>query len=155
MTDVGERRKINFRLEKDEDGYPPFDREGIWAEPAGAGAWRLDNIPFFAYDVSNRDVVAARESGDELVFERVLERGGHSTLRIIFEDLDTVNPVRAALKQMGCSTEGAHTKRLVAVDIGPDVSLDEVRAYLESEGARTGLEYEDACDQHGAAGTRH
>jgi Domain of unknown function (DUF4265) len=148
MTDVGRRRKIDFRLVKDEDNYPPFDWEGLWGEPAGEGAWQLDNIPFFAYDVSNRDVVAAHETGERLVFDRVLERGGHSTLRVIFEDLDTVNPVRAALKRMGCSTEAAHTKRLVAVDVRPDVSLDAVRAYLEAEAARTGLEYEDACDQH-------
>src|SRR5215471_12738412 len=106
MTDVGQRRKINFRLVKDEDGYPPFDWEGVWAEPETDGTWRLDNIPFFAYDVSNRDVVAAHERNGELVFDRVLDRGGHSTLRIIFEDLDTVADVRADLKQMGCSTEG-------------------------------------------------
>ena len=101
MTDVGQRRKINFRLVKDNDGYPPFDWEGLWAQPETDGRWRLDNIPFFAYNISNRDVVAAHERNGELVFDRVLDRGGHSTLRIIFEDLDTVDGGMACVEQFG------------------------------------------------------
>ncbi|HEX5357228.1 MAG TPA: DUF4265 domain-containing protein [Aquabacterium sp.] len=151
MTQAEQRRKVNFPLEKDEDGYPPFDWEGIWAEPAGEGFWLLDNIPFFVYEISNRDIVRANEEDGRLVFDQVHQRQGHSTLRIIFEDLDLVDVVRATLKQMGCATEGAHSKRLVAVDVGPDVSLKEVRAYLTAAMERGGLEFEDACDQHGQA----
>ena len=153
VSDRGDRRKVDFRLTKDEDGYPPSDWEGLWAEPAGAGRWRLDNIPFYVYDVSNRDVIAAEEADGRLEFRKVLERGGHSTFRIIFEDLATVKRVRDELRAMGCSTEGSNIKRLVSVDVKSGVSVDAVRAYLEAEGERSGLGFEDACIQSGDAST--
>ena len=149
MTTTHNRTKIEFRLTRDADGYPPFDWEGIWAEPCGDDRWRLDNVPFFVYDVNNRDVVTVERVDAKLVFADVVERGGHQTLRIIFEDLSTVDAVRTKLAQLGCSTEASNSRRLVAVDVKPDVVMSDVRAYLDEEAIRSGLEYEDG---HGGGG---
>jgi hypothetical protein len=40
--------KVFFRLQKDADGYPPFEIESLWARPVGPDRYELDNIPFFA-----------------------------------------------------------------------------------------------------------
>ena len=41
-----------FRLDQDEDGYPPVQTESVWAIPFGEGTYILDNVPFFAEGVS-------------------------------------------------------------------------------------------------------
>ena len=148
MTDVGDRKKIDFQLTKDEDDYPPVEWESLWAIPVGAGLWEVDNIPFFVYGVSNRDIVAAVAADGRLRFAQVISKGGHTTLRLIFEDLESVARVRADLRRLGCLTEGSHLKRLVSVDVPPNVEFRRVREYLEKEAKESGLEYEDGCLQH-------
>jgi len=39
--------RITFKLQPDEDGYPPSDYERLWAVPLSNGRYQIDNIPFF------------------------------------------------------------------------------------------------------------
>lgn len=48
--------KVVFKLEKDEDDYPPADYESVWALPVGEGLFQIDNIPFFATEIALGDV---------------------------------------------------------------------------------------------------
>ena len=53
-----------FQLSQDEDDYPPFDSEQLWAFPySGAQQlWSLDNTPFFANQATLGDVVGHYDS---------------------------------------------------------------------------------------------
>src|SRR5262249_37228317 len=65
-------------------GDPPQDLcEWMWAEPAGAGLFRLSNTPFYAYGVSLGDVVSVSQVDGLPVVDHIAERGGRSTYRLI------------------------------------------------------------------------
>jgi Domain of unknown function (DUF4265) len=145
------RRKIIFELPQDEGGYPPFTTEGAWANPLPNGGWVLDNIPFYIYDVSNHDEVAVKVVDGEIFFDHVVRRGGHSTLRVHFDDSSIISEVRKALKALGCSSEGALTKTLVAVDVPPTANLQAVEDCLKPFVENEAFEYEHGCVQHVAA----
>ncbi len=76
--------RIRFALDRDADGWPPAESEGLWAEPIDGGGFRLDNTPWFVRGVAARDVVDAEPDGDGVLwFQRVRERGGRIVVRII------------------------------------------------------------------------
>lgn len=130
----GERQpkhvKVLFRLEKDEDGYPPAEVESLWGllRPEGV---ELDNIPFFAKGVALGDVVKVENAPDgALEFESVVRRGGHSTYRILLLKKHPEDPRRTMdeLIALGLSVE--EDAGLLAVDVPPEVPLDSIREYL-------------------------
>jgi len=145
-----QRRQVLVRLRQDKGGYPPFGFEGLWARPAENGLWQIDNIPFYARGISNVDTVAIKEEADsgELRYRKVVQKGGHTTLRVYFSDGDDVASTRRQLKKLGCSTEVSNLPKLVAIDVLPDADYAEVRALLRTLKRQDILEYEDACVQH-------
>jgi len=109
--------------------------ETLWATHLGADNYRLDNSPFYAYGVSWEDVVAAPFNAEEgrPTFERVVEKSGNRTIRVIFEtpieDGNESDQLLQGLVALGCDYEGA-TQTYVAVNIPPSVELNAVRNYL-------------------------
>lgn len=67
-----------------------------------------------------------------------------TTGRDCYEPSD-VPAVRALFKQLGCSTELSHLPRLLAVDVPPSVSLDELKEVLNSGREQGRWGYEEAC----------
>lgn len=111
------------------------ETETLWAFELGDNNFRLDNSPFYTYSVSWEDVVYAPFDAEEQfpTFERVVEKSGNRTIRIIFDPPVQTGNVSDQLLQglvdMGCSYEGA-TASYVAVNIPPNIDLMEVRNYL-------------------------
>jgi hypothetical protein len=105
--------------------------ETLWAADLGDGRYRLDSSPWYHYGVSWKDVVTAEPAADGLLcFAQVLEKSGHRTVRVLFEDpTESKNPILSGLLNLGCTFEGAHSK-LFAIDIPPNVELATVRAFL-------------------------
>jgi hypothetical protein len=61
---------------------PAIGCENIWAAPLGDGLYRLENPPFFVYDISLDNVVAAAPNEHGLLqFLTVIRRSGNKTLR--------------------------------------------------------------------------
>lgn len=54
--------KVRFALERDEDGWPPAESEGLWAELVESDLYRLDNTPWFVRGVAAGDVVQAHQT---------------------------------------------------------------------------------------------
>ena len=94
--------------------------------------------------------MAIKEEADsgELRYRKVVQKGGHTTLRVYFSDGDDVASTRRQLKKLGCSTEVSNLPKLVAIDVLPDADYAEVRALLRTLKRQDILEYEDACVQH-------
>jgi len=137
-------KKVVFKLEQDEDGYPPASSEGLWAVERAQGEYQIDNVPFFVKGISNCDVVSVRlGTSEEVEFDRVIRRGGHSTLRLIFFDKAAVESTREWLREQGCSSEQSHLPSLIAVDIPAAANFEEVQRYFNEGEAAGKWEYEE------------
>lgn len=113
--------------------------ETLWAEPLGAGRYRLKNSPFYAFDVSFQDIVLAQERGGSLVFIETIERGGHSTYRLIVKAERMIDLERywSPMQAMGCTYEEG-LGGLLAVDVPADTDIFKVYAMMEA-GERAGV----------------
>ena len=127
---MSETVEIEFRIEDGDN----VNVETLWAIKIGDNLYELDNSPFFAYNVSWKDVIEALPGSDgRLEFKKVVKKSGHKTIRVIFDP--PVNQSAASKKilddmvEMGCSFEGANPA-YIAVDIPPAVDLLKVREYL-------------------------
>lgn len=143
MASVNEREDlVKVVLPLPDDAWHGQATETLWAVQSGEGVYRLRNVPFYATDLSFDDAVSARSSGDRLVFQDVVARGGHSTYRTFLSDGVEPESTRFAaawqpLQLEGCSYERA-TARLFAVDVAPHADIHKVYALLE-EGVRQGV----------------
>jgi hypothetical protein len=143
-----EHVRVLFKLEKEDEDYPPVDYERLWARRLDDGSFEIDNIPFFVRGISAGDVVAAQqENGEEVVFSELLSASGSSTLRIIVFDESHVADVRRRLQELGCSTE-LNVSKMLAVDVPAQVDLQAVRSWLMEQQSSGALEFEDACIRH-------
>jgi hypothetical protein len=125
-----DRVKVLFRLEKDEDGYPPVEVESLWGIRRSDGI-ELDNIPFFAKGVALGDIVESTTAGDgALEFESVVRRGGHSTFRILLLKKHPADPRRTMDELIAKGLSVEEDAGLLAVDVPPDVPLGPIRDYL-------------------------
>jgi len=110
--------------------------EWLWAEPLGAGRFRVESTPFFAYGLSQGDVVqASSEDGKMPRLADVERKSGHRTLRIAIDpafDLDRpeVQRLLDGLLAMGCSYE-AMPPQIAALDVPPEVDVGMVIEKLE------------------------
>ena len=148
MIDNYSGKKIHFHLAKDKDGYPPVESESLWAVPHG-DSFRLDNIPFFAKDVSSDDLVDATPDDEgQLWFRVVRARGGHSTFRLLVDNPNQVSRWRAKLREMGCSSEQDLIPNLIAVDVPPEVDFGSVWTVLSTGEDAGELDIEEGCLQH-------
>ena len=123
--------KLVLRLEEGDDVYV----ETPWANDLGNGRYRIENCPFYFYDVAYGDIVSAEYSEEEerLVFLKVLESSGHKLVRVIFDHpVNEDGPEKDHLEKLmalGCTYEGANPK-YICLDIPPEVELGKVTEYL-------------------------
>lgn len=135
-----EHVKVVFPLEQDEDGYPPYTVENLWALRRADG-FELDNIPWYAKGVASGDLINAQPDADgRLVFSSVIRRGGNSTLRVWLADAADCQQLRATLSQLGATSELNGT-RFLSVDV-PASAITAVWAYLEEGEAAGRWEFE-------------
>lgn len=132
--------KVRFKLDASE--WHAHGGEMLWATPIAVltGSFRIENSPFFTADINYCDVVTATPSDDRIIFdfERVIERGGHSTYMLIMTaDDDKVRAYWSALEEKKCTYESMNTnlssgrRQLWSVDVPPSANLVEVYSYLE------------------------
>jgi hypothetical protein len=140
-----DRVKVAFRLTRDKDNYPPADWEHLWAIPRGADHFELDNIPFFAKEVAAGDLITAQPNHDLLVYDRVIQTGGHSTVRVIMYIPTKTAAVRDELLRLGCETEGSHLPNLFAIDVPPGIEYAKVIQLLKNRASQEILDYEEAA----------
>ncbi len=112
--------------------------ETLWATSLGNDLYRLDNSPFFAYDVSWEDIVLAPPQTEHNYphFEKVIKKSGNRTIRVFFDSPleagSESSEVNAKLNDFGCYYEGIST-RFVSYNIPPDIDLQQVVALLEGQ----------------------
>ncbi|SDJ92803.1 protein of unknown function [Actinopolyspora mzabensis] len=148
--DLAHHVKIVVPLEQDEDGYPPIAAESLWAVPVREGeGYSVENIPFFAPRLSLKDLVkTATDDEGNLVFDRVISGGGHSTMRVIFFDDTGMSDFKSCIRNFGCDYEVGHKDTFLAIDIHPEVSYADVIDYMIQKFREGVLDFEEASIQH-------
>jgi hypothetical protein len=139
-------RKVFFGLEQDEDGYPPFAVESVWAEEAQDGLFVLDNIPFFARQATLGGLVSAVYEDDAPCYASTVQSSGNSLIRVVMCDNHDPAELRSSLISIGCSTElfSRNSLRLIAVNVPLTTPIGDVRAMLERGCDEGHWDYEEA-----------
>lgn len=133
--------KVRFTLPP-EDRSQGVEAESLWAEVVNEGRFRIDNIPFYAYEISLGDIITGEPDGDRIAFGRVLKRSGHSTYRVLVKDekgFESTSFLKLwhQLERLGCSYEVAK-RRWIAIDVPPSTDVFAVYRILE-DGENTGV----------------
>ena len=126
------------------DGYPPEEWESLWATQVKPDRFKIDNIPFYAKNLSCDDIVEATRQGGDYVFKRVIEPSENSTIRVVLYDLADEAAIRRDLIGFGCAIEGTGTPGLIAVNV-PKKSLEKVIDALEVAFAEDKLDFEEGA----------
>jgi hypothetical protein len=140
------QHKIVFRLEPDEDGYPPVGYESVWADRLPDGTYRIDNLLWYSYDAAWGDIVSAKEADGELFFDELVSPSGNSLLRVIVYKEDDVPVLINKLKPLGCDCE--RNGRLVAVNVPAGVDYSPIFQFLMAGQERGSWGFEEAVLGH-------
>jgi len=124
--------------------------ESLWAEDLGGDLYRVRNVPFYAYGLNFADVVRATSDQPHLKPEvrEVVERSGHRTLRVSFEESypeDSRVELLKKLNEHKAYFERA-TSSYFAIDVEPEGSYEKVYDELMRwEGA--GFLFFETCEE--------
>lgn len=137
--------KILVRL--DSNDWHGMTGEKLWATEVEHGYFRIENNPFYAYGISFADLVEAElGSQDEVLFCRVVLKGGHSNYRIMLRDGSRraeFDRIWLNLESLGCRYESSKSpEKFFAIDVPPDVDVHYVYSVL-SHGEEEGSWYLD------------
>ena len=121
--------------------------ESIWAEKEGE-YYKVKNIPFFAPNIAYDDLISVEDENGELFFDSVIKPSGHSTIQIIFFDLQHFEQITNDLVRLSCAWEGSHLKEYISVDVPKKVNYATVRKYLIQKREDKQLDFQEACLAH-------
>ncbi len=142
---------IRFALDRDDDGWPPAETEGLWAVPLDGQLYRVDNTPWFVRGVAAGDVVEARSDPQGVLwFGAVKQPGGRLVIRIIPRSDGPLGGDRQAVLDhfatLGVTGEGISSPvSMVALDVGPSSPLSALKSLLSQGEADGRWYYEEGC----------
>ncbi len=119
--------------------------EIVWAKALGNGLYQIDNIPFYAPNVSYNDIVTVENDEGLLYFDGLERSSGHSTIQVVFFDESKVKNVLEELVLLGCKWEGMEGKPYYAIDVSPDIHYADVRNILNQAFEAKFLDYKESC----------
>ena len=137
--------KVHFKLEQDEDGYPPTDSEFLWCIPTERGTYVVDNIPFFARDISLGDEISARKKGTILQFSQLVRQSSNTTVRVLIKKMEALEMIRERLEALGCGTELMQDMLLIAVTIPPEAPIAETLSFLDGQAEQGNIGIEESA----------
>jgi hypothetical protein len=147
MTDE-KSRKVSFKLEQDENGYPPDKWETLWADEIEPGLYCVDNIPFYVYGISSGDLISAEDDGDQLVFGKLVRPSSNTVFRLYVAEAAEMQAIRESLRALGCESELSNLPKLVAVEVPGDVDFGLVADFLEKGEESGRWEYDEGVFRH-------
>lgn len=140
--------EIWFPIAKDDSGYPKSKNwEQLLARPVleRDDYFQLESIPFYLKNVSRGDIVRADvtqnkeiHDGEIFQFQDVIDRGGHSTYRLLLRKQHPNDPkvTTEELLKKGLAVEEQYGD-FIAIDVPPTVDRPAIDDYLRGE-RRTG-----------------
>lgn len=147
-------KKMTIKLEK--TSWHDEIYESVWVKQINNNIYQLDNLPFYAYNISLNDFLIGKFKDKILYFDIVGLHNGHSTYRIIKNKKSDLNEIIKKIQKeisiFKCSFEG-NGKGLFSIDVPPDGDIDGLYNWL-LEGEKENLwSFEEAhYGRHLAAG---
>jgi len=120
--------------------------EPVWAMKEG-DYYEIWNVPFFAYGLACYDIIATKQVGIQLFFDKKIKNSGHSTYRVFLQENGDFEFYWDILDRLKCTYERA-TKSLYAIDVPPDADIHEVYRILEMGEQRGAWEFEEGFCGH-------
>ncbi|MFI7354804.1 DUF4265 domain-containing protein [Streptomyces avidinii] len=151
MTNISDAHvKVHFRMDVDEDGWPPASVESLWAVNLGDGTVRLDNTPWFVRGVASGDIIKVECDGDGVLWAGETVRPSQNcTIRLIVLKDDGSAAARQSVLEvfhrLGTTGEGIEQFRMVALDVPPEADLPRIRTLLEHGEAKEWWHREEGC----------
>ncbi len=139
------RVKVHFQLEPDNSACSPTKSEFLWCIPTKRGSYIVDNIPFFARDISLGDEISAEQVEKVLHFSRVLHESKNSTVRVLLKKPGITKAIRDKLHGFGCGTELMDHLSLLAVTMPPDSLIAEAFSFLDNEADKLNIGIEESA----------
>lgn len=145
--------KILFELEQDKDGWPPAKIESLWAIDLGDNKYKIDSIPFYAWNVACDDIVYAELGNDNMLYcKYIVQKSSNSTVRIIIHNNDKKDYICNELSSLNCEWEGAGQQigSLVSINIPKEINYKNIRIFLENNTklGNIGCEESSISDHH-------
>jgi hypothetical protein len=133
--------KVLFPLDEHED----IQYESAWAKKKG-DFYQLDNILFYAKEYSLGDLFSVKKNENEYYVDQLVEESGHSTIRILFNDLSKLVEIRSELKKIGCHSELSNLNNLISVDVPNSINYKKlVKPILDNGEILELWEYQESC----------
>ncbi|MFF7772495.1 DUF4265 domain-containing protein [Streptomyces massasporeus] len=151
MTNIStDHVKVHFRMEVDEEGWPPAGVESLWAVDLGDGTVRLDNTPWFVRGVASDDIIRVEVDDEGIRWAGETVRASENcTIRlIVLKDGGTAAARQSVLEifhSLGTTGEGIEKYRMVALDVPPTANLPKIRQLLEHGDAKGWWHWEEGC----------
>lgn len=142
--------KLRFHLVQDEDGYPPFAVENLWAMAVDEKSYQIDSIPYYVRNISVGDIVAVKALDDILWYDKTICQSCHSTIRVLLNDENDSINLRKVISDAGCHSEVSNLPCLIAVDVPDCSSAERVAALLVRSSQNGMLEFEISSSRHEA-----
>ena len=137
--------RIIIPLEVDEDGYPPFASERIWASETADGLYSVDNIPFYARRIALGDLVAVERVDDAIYFRNVVQPSENSTVRVVFLDKGQKCSFENGLRAIDCDWEGDQDRGLLAINVPSAAHHRALMGLIERCGGEESVDYEESA----------
>lgn len=143
------KQKIKIAFDRSNSDIDGVALERLWATPLSADRYLIENSPFNVYGISYQDVVRGLIRDGEIFFSGVIKRGGHSTLRVRLNELDSHEKFVGnwqEIRLMGCTAErcASEPRQLYSIDVPPEVNVDKVIGLLAAKEKDGVWEYEEA-----------
>jgi hypothetical protein len=122
--------------------------ESVWVQPLRSGYFKIDNVPFYAYNISLNDIISVENENGVLYFDELIQSSGHSTIQIIFFKKSEI--ILKKLEELNCSWEGMQNIPYYALDIPLNVNYRIIKSLLDNAVENQVLDYKEAClsDNH-------
>ena len=141
---------VLLRAELSQEDWPNLEAELLPAREVRPSCFVLQDSPFYAYGLSRGDTVLATLRHGELSIEKVVERSGHSTYRVLRTESaqeGDFNKFLCRLRELGCVVTLRQTT-LFSVDVPRKTDADEVYALLEAGEKSDVWEFEEGHCGH-------
>ncbi|MFE2059506.1 DUF4265 domain-containing protein [Streptomyces sp. NPDC059446] len=151
MTNISDDHvKVHFRMEMDQDGWPPGSVESLRAVDLGDGRMRLYNTPWFVRGVASGDVIRVQPDDDGILWAgETVQPSQNCTIRLIVLKDDGSAAARQSVLEvfhrLGATGEGIERFGMVALQVPPQADLLKIRQLLVHGETKEWWHWEEGC----------
>ena len=122
-----------FRLEVDEDGWPPVGAESLPVKEQGEGLFQILVPPVFIKNLSVNDVVAAETDSEGYVTSWAhTSKSKRTTIWVLQGTADNLGPLIDDMLSDGGNVERFNQIKLLSFDVPESVSTEKLDMWLRT-----------------------